>query len=90
MTVTINWTVLGSIVSALAGAAGSVITPIYGAGLATSVSAVLQGLSGLLVAIGAFHVTAVAATEAKAKVALKYERLRLAQPPSAHVPDIAA
>ena len=65
----INWAFLGSIAAALAGVAGTVITPVYGQDLATSVSGVLQGLSGLLIAISAFHVTSVAATAARAKIA---------------------
>lgn len=64
----INWTLLASIVSALAGVVGTVITPIYGSSLSASVGGVLQAVSGVLLAIGAFHVSSVAVAQAKAKI----------------------
>lgn len=66
---TINLSLVASILSALAGVAGTVLTPIYGSNLSSAVGAVLQALSGLLVAIAAYHVTSVATTQAKAKIA---------------------
>lgn len=63
----INWTFLASIASALAGVAGTVITPVYGTGLGSSVQGILQAVSGLLIAIGAWHVNGVAAAQARAK-----------------------
>ena len=65
MIVNINWATLGAIASALAGIAGSVITPIYGTGLATTIVGVLMGLSAILIAIPGWHIASVAATKAK-------------------------
>lgn len=62
----INWALLGSVVSAISGIVGTVLTPLYGTGLTTGIQNVLQAISGLLIAIGALHVTSVAATKAKA------------------------
>jgi hypothetical protein len=70
--VNLNWALIGSIVAALAGVAGSILTPLYGSSLATSVQAVLQALSGLLVVIPTFHVSSVAASGAKYKQAAMY------------------
>lgn len=65
-TTPINWALWGALATALAGMAGSIITPIYGSGLATGVQVALQILSGFLVAIPGFHVSSVAASNAKA------------------------
>jgi hypothetical protein len=46
--------------------AGSIITPLYGSGLSTGVQVALQILSGFLIAIPSYHVSSVAATNAKA------------------------
>lgn len=70
-TMNFNWTTIAAVLSALAGVAGSVITPIWGSNLATSVQAVLQAISGILVVIAGWHVTAVTASTAKAKAHLK-------------------
>jgi hypothetical protein len=68
----INWTLLASVTSALAGVIGTVLTPVYGMSLTSSVAAVLQAVSGVLMAIGAFHVTSAAHLQAKAKIQARY------------------
>ena len=65
----INLALIASIISALAGATGTVLTPIYGSNLSAGVAAVLQAVSGLLVLIGGYHVTSVATAQAKAAIA---------------------
>lgn len=64
----INWTTLATVLSALAGVVGSVLTPVYGTQLAAQTADVLQAVSGLLVLIAGYHVTAVATAVAKAKI----------------------
>jgi uncharacterized membrane protein YjjB (DUF3815 family) len=71
MTVKINWALLGSVLTALAGVAGSVLTPLYGTGLSNAVSVVLQSLAALLVLIPGLHMTQVAAANAKANSAAR-------------------
>ena len=63
--VTLNWALLGSLVAALAGVVGSIVTPIYGSELSSSIENVLQALSGLLVLIPTLHMSSVAASNAK-------------------------
>lgn len=67
----INWVLLGSIVTTISGFVGTVLTPIYGSALTSNVQGILQAVSGLLAAIGAFHVTSVAAANAKATHAVR-------------------
>jgi hypothetical protein len=74
MNVTINWATVIAVVTALAGAAGSIITPIWGTQLATQVQVVLQALAGLLVLIPAAHATSVTAHVAKAKASARLGR----------------
>lgn len=76
MTVNINWATLGAIAAALAGIAGTILTPIYGSGLSGEVQAVLQGLSALLIAIPGWHITSVAASKAKYNHLAKMAALR--------------
>ena len=102
MTVTFSWANVVATLTALAGAAGSIITPIWGAHLASEVQAILMGLSAVLVAIPAFHATSVVATTTKAKAQQKLDiekeasfyRIHLGAPlPEAHtigIPDIPA
>lgn len=66
---TITWANVGALLSAVAGAIGTALVPIFGTHLASSVQAVVQAIAGLLLAIGAYHVTAVARTQAEAKIA---------------------
>lgn len=73
MTVNLNWASVVAIVSALAGVAGTIITPIWGAQLASEVQGILQGLSALLVAIPAFHASSIVASTAKAKALIKVD-----------------
>ena len=68
-TVNVNWALIASVLSALTGLVGSVLTPIYGTHLSTSVQAVLQALSGFLILIPTFHAGSVAAYNAKLKYA---------------------
>jgi len=79
MTVNISWPTVIAVVTALAGTVGSIITPIWGAHLATQVQVVLQALAGLLVLIPAAHATSVVATTAKYKATAKYA---VASPPA--------
>ena len=67
MPTTINLPLITSILAALAGAAGTILTPLYGNGLATTVQAVIQAISALLVVIPVTHASSVAAHVAKAK-----------------------
>ena len=67
MSFTFSWANVIAIISGLAGVAGTVLTPIYGANLANSVQATLMALSGLLITISGYHATSVVAAVAKAK-----------------------
>lgn len=71
MTVDINFPLIGSIVAAVAGVVGTILTPIYGVTLATAVKAFLLALSTLLIAIPTWHLASVAATSAKSKAAAR-------------------
>jgi hypothetical protein len=73
MPVPINLPLIAAICAALAGVAGTILTPLYGANLSTAVSAVLQALSGLLVLIPTLHASSVAATTGKLRARAKYE-----------------
>jgi hypothetical protein len=64
--VKLNWSVIGSIVAALAGVLGTILTPLYGTDLSSQIQSVLQALSALLVAIPAWHIGSVASANAKA------------------------
>lgn len=55
-----------TILSLVAGVAGSIITPLYGATLASAVQGVLQALSALLVLIPSAHATNLVYSAAKA------------------------
>ena len=61
-----NWALLGAILTGLAGAAGTVLTPIYGTNLATNVQDILQAFSGLFAALGGGGAVVVAVGGAKA------------------------
>lgn len=85
-----NWSTIGATLAALAGAAGTILTPIFGASLSTEVAGILQGLSALLLVIPTWHVTSVAASNAKAthlaKVTVQQEReMRMLPQPNPHV-----
>jgi len=77
VTVTFNWQTVTALVAALAGVAGTIITPIWGTQLASEIQGILQGLSALLIAIPAFHATSIVASttiyRAKAKVDVERE-----------------
>ncbi len=77
MTVNWNWATIIAVISGLAGVAGSVLTPIYGTALATSVQAVLQTISGLLVLISGYHATSVVAATAKMKASYRVADARV-------------
>jgi len=66
-----NLPLIASIIASLAGIAGTVITPFLGATVDAQVQAILQALSALLVVIPTWHVSSVAATQAKVKMGLK-------------------
>lgn len=61
----LSWSSIGAALAALAGVVGTVLNPIVGTGISTSVGVVIQALSGLLILIGSWHVSSVAATQAK-------------------------
>jgi hypothetical protein len=59
-----SWPMLAAIAVALAGALGTILTPLTGSKLATAVQAALQAVSGLLVILGGGSVTTMLATAA--------------------------
>ena len=71
MSVNLNLPLIASICAALAGVAGTILTPLYGADLTTAVQGVLQSLSSLLLLIPTLHVSSVGAANAKAKIAVR-------------------
>lgn len=64
---------IGAALAALAGVIGTILTPLLGPGssLPASLQAVLQAVSGILIAIPVWHVGTVAASNAKIKNAQK-------------------
>lgn len=87
-TVEINWATVIAAVTAIAGVAGSILTPVFGTHLATQVQVVLQAIAGLLVLIPAHHATStVAAASRERKIArIHAEYNPAAAPlPTAHV-----
>ncbi|MDE2096446.1 MAG: hypothetical protein KGL39_04310 [Patescibacteria group bacterium] len=60
----INLSMVASVLSALAGVVGTVLTPTLGSHLATQTAVTLQAVSGLLLAIAGWHVTSVVAQKA--------------------------
>ena len=80
-TFTINWTTIIATFTALAGVAGSILTPIFGTHLAIEIQSILQGLAAVLVVLPAAHATAVVAATAKVKAINKANAAaRLAAP----------
>jgi len=67
--ITLNWPVIASVIAALAGAVGTILTPLYGSSLSTAVQAVLQALSGLLLVLPVHQAAATAAARSKATYA---------------------
>lgn len=67
----VNWSLLGSIATFLAGAAGSTLVPVLGTHLATDVQAVLQTVSGVLTLIGGGAVTYTAVKVSHVKTLVK-------------------
>ena len=65
--ISINWAKVIAFLTALAGVAGTVLTPIYGSNLAGAVQGVILGVSGLLIAITGYHATSVVASALKLK-----------------------
>jgi len=70
MTTNVKWSVLIATISALAGVAGSILTPLLGSNLAAGVQVVLQAVSGLLVIIAGGGATMIVHLEAKARLGL--------------------
>jgi hypothetical protein len=68
---TFNWATAIAVFTALAGVAGTIITPIFGTSLANEIQAALMAISGALIAITGYHATSVVATKAKTANALK-------------------
>lgn len=71
MNIKLNLPLVASVLAAIAGIVGTTLVPILGTSLATSVQAVLQALSGVLLAIPVYHTTAVAASTAKVRAAAR-------------------
>ena len=84
--VTINWAMIGSFIAALAGVAGSVLTPIYGTQMATGVQQVLQAVSGLLLLIPTWHIASTASYTSKLRAQNVYARSASGLAAPQHVP----
>jgi hypothetical protein len=65
---TTQWTKIVAVIAAIAGATGSVLTPLLGQSIANGVQTVLEAISGLLLLIPIGGATVVITTSAKAKV----------------------
>ena len=78
-----NWPLLASVCTALAGVAGTVLTPIYGTQLSGAVQDLLQALSGLLVLIPTTHAASAALSRSNAvwQAAFAREQAALDRPP---------
>ena len=61
----ITWATVIAVVSGLAGLAGAVITPVFGAALAGEVKAVLEAISGILVIVAGTSATSLVYVKAK-------------------------
>jgi hypothetical protein len=70
-TTKINLPLLSTVVLAIAGVIGSILTPLNGTGLIGAAQAVLQAIAGLLVVIPTYHVASVAAYSAKTAIDAK-------------------
>jgi hypothetical protein len=68
MTIKMNWPLLASVFAAMAGAVGSILTPLYGNNLSTAVQAVLQAISGVLLLLPVHQ----AATTASYRSQMRY------------------
>ncbi|HVX20873.1 MAG TPA: hypothetical protein VHB02_05975 [Acidimicrobiales bacterium] len=62
-----NLPLIGAVIATLAGIAGTVLTPLYGEGLANGVQTVLQAISGFLLTLPTYHVVRIAAVRARAR-----------------------
>lgn len=80
MTMKINLPLIATVLMAVAGAAGTVLVPIFGSGLSSAVAGVLQGLAALLLAIPTYHVSSVAAYTAKARAMARLNAESVIQP----------
>ena len=69
-----NWPLLASILTAFAGVAGTVLTPVYGTNLSGQVQAILMAISGLLLAIPTTHAASAALTRSNAKWTASFAR----------------
>ena len=67
MTIKINWPLLATLTATLAGAAGTILTPMYGESLSNAVQAVLQALSGLLLIIPTVHASQIVVGQASTR-----------------------
>ena len=64
---TSQWTKIVAVISAIAGASGVILTPLYGQSIANGVKTVLEAISGLLLLIPIGGATVVITAHAKAK-----------------------
>ena len=74
-----NWPLLASILTALAGVAGTVLTPIYGSTLSGQVQNILMAISALLLAIPAAHAASAALTRSNMRFSAQFAREQAAQ-----------
>jgi hypothetical protein len=65
---TSQWAKIVAVIAAIAGATGSVLTPLLGQSIASGVQTVLEAVSGLLLLIPIGGATVAITTSAKAKV----------------------
>lgn len=72
MQTTINLPLIAAVLTALAGVAGSILTPLYGGDLTSAVQGVLQALSALLLVIPTTHASHLAYVSGRARVAARY------------------
>ena len=78
MTVKFNWPLIASVVGAIAGAVGTILTPLYGADLTNAVQAVLQAVSALLLLLPVHQATTTAAARSQARYSTDMEKERMA------------
>jgi hypothetical protein len=66
--VKINLPLVITVLAALGGIAGTVLTPIYGAQLTTAVQGVLQAISALLVLLPVHHASSIVVSQSRARI----------------------
>ena len=69
----LNLPFIASVLAAIAGLVGTVLVPFLSADLTSQIQNILQALSAFLLVIPTWHVTSVAATQAKLKMQASHE-----------------